>query len=234
MALLTRTLMCFVIMTVLIELAAAATYIVGGTNGGWDASTNLQTWASSQKFLVGDTLNFQYSPSHNVLEVSKADYDSCQASNSIQAYSGGSTMIPLSSAGKRYFICGTMGHCSQGMKLEVDTSLATTSTPPPTASPAVNLAPQESPSSTLPPSSDTPLASSLAPDTSAASPSPVKAPELAFSPTPATIDAMSSTESPTSISRTGSSSEPSAAALLNNKDSLTLGFGVMMMLILAF
>ncbi|KAM5580730.1 uclacyanin 1 [Rosa sericea] len=232
MAVLTRTLMSFAIMTVLVELATAATYTVGGPNGGWDATTNLQTWASSQTFLVGDNLNFQYSPSHNVLEVSKADYDSCQGSNSIQAYSGGSTTIPLSSAGKRYFICGTNGHCSQGMKLEVDTSLATTSAPP-TASPAVNLAPQESPSTTLPPSSDTPLASSLAPDTSAASPSPAQSPELAFSPTPTAID-IPSTESPTSISRTGSSPEPSAASSLNNKGGLTLGFGIMMMLFLAF
>ncbi|XP_004287916.1 PREDICTED: blue copper protein [Fragaria vesca subsp. vesca] len=233
MAVPTRTiLMSFVMMNVLVELAAAATYTVGGPNGGWDASTDLQTWASSQTFLVGDNLNFQYSPSHNVLEVSKADYDSCQGSNSIQAYSGGSTTIPLSSAGKRYFICGTIGHCSQGMKLEVGTSPATTSAPPPTASPAVNLAPQGSPSATLPPSSDTPLASSLAPDTSAASPSPAHSPELAFSPTPTAVT-IPATESPTSISRTGASSEPSAASSLN-KGGLTLGFGIMMILFLAF
>lgn len=177
--------------------------------------------------------DFQYSPSHNVLEVSKADYDSCQGSNSIQAYNGGSTTIPLSSPGKRYFICGTIGHCSQGMKLEVDTSLATTSAPPPTASPAANLAPQESPSTTLPPSSDTPLASSLAPETSAAAPPPAQSPELAFSPTPNAI-VIPSTESPTSISRTGFSPEPSAASSLNNKGGLTLGFGIVMMLFLAF
>lgn len=177
--------------------------------------------------------DFQYSPSHNVLEVSKADYDSCQGSNSIQAYNGGSTTIPLSSPGKRYFICGTIGHCSQGMKLEVDTSLATTSAPPPTASPAANLAPQESPSTTLPPSSDTPLASSLAPETSAVAPPPALSPELAFSPTPNAI-VIPSTESPTSISRTGSSPEPSAASSLNNKGGLTLGFGIVMVLFLAF
>lgn len=60
--------------------------------------------------LVALDADFLYSPSHNVLEVSKADYDCCQGSNSIQAYRGGSTTIPLSSAGKRYFICGTIGH----------------------------------------------------------------------------------------------------------------------------
>lgn len=61
MAVLPRTLMSFVIMTMLIELAMAATYTVGGPNGGWDATTDLQTWVSSQTFLVGDNLSKLFS-----------------------------------------------------------------------------------------------------------------------------------------------------------------------------
>lgn len=45
------------IMAMLMELAMAANYTVGAPNGGWDTSTNLQTWASSQSFLVGDNLS---------------------------------------------------------------------------------------------------------------------------------------------------------------------------------
>lgn len=51
-----RSLTCFALAALLIELAAAASYTVGGTNGGWDTTTDVQTWASSQKFSVGDTL----------------------------------------------------------------------------------------------------------------------------------------------------------------------------------
>lgn len=40
-----------------IELAAAANYLVGGPNGGWDEATNQQTWASSHSFRVGDNLS---------------------------------------------------------------------------------------------------------------------------------------------------------------------------------
>lgn len=55
--------MSLVVVTMLIELAMAATYMVGGPNGAWDSSTDLQTWASSQSFLVGDNLSklFPYS-----------------------------------------------------------------------------------------------------------------------------------------------------------------------------
>ncbi|XP_058773839.1 uclacyanin 1-like [Vicia villosa] len=121
---------------ILIKLAMATNHIVGGPNGGWDTSSDLQTWASSKQFSVGDNLVFQYPPNHNVVEVTKSDYDSCQQTNAIQSFNDGATTIPLTSQGKRYFICGTIGHCSQGMKIEIDT-LATQISPasPATASP---------------------------------------------------------------------------------------------------
>lgn len=50
-------LVSLVVVTMLIELAMAASYNVGGPNGGWDSTTDLQTWASSQTFLVGDNLS---------------------------------------------------------------------------------------------------------------------------------------------------------------------------------
>lgn len=56
-----------------------------------------------------------------MLEVSQVDYDACKNSDPIQKYSGGKKFIHLGSAGKRYFICGTTGHCSQGMRIEINT-----------------------------------------------------------------------------------------------------------------
>ncbi|PON48525.1 Phytocyanin domain containing protein [Parasponia andersonii] len=173
-----------VMAAMLIDLSMAATYTVGGTTG-WDTSSDPQTWASSKTFLVGDTLSFQYSPMHNVIEVPKSDYDACQTSNLIQVYNDGSTTIPLTSPGKRYFICGTAGHCQSGMKLEI-TTLATASSPPeaapPTSAPkssSPSSSPRSSSTRSPPLSSDSPLANSpssslspIAPSTESHGPAP--------------------------------------------------------------
>lgn len=89
---------------------------------------------------------FQYPPNHDVVEVTKADYDSCQPTNPIQSYNDGATTIPLTSPGQRYFICGTIGHCSQGMKVEVNTLATATTSATPAASPEDSTtSPAESP-----------------------------------------------------------------------------------------
>ncbi|XWS39554.1 hypothetical protein CRYUN_Cryun18bG0065500 [Craigia yunnanensis] len=204
----------------LIQLTMAANYTVGGSNGGWDSSTDIQTWVASKKFVVGDNLIFQYTPNHDVLEVTKADYDSCQTSSPIQTYNDGNTIIPLSSPGKRYFICGTLGHCSQGMQIEIDT-LATST--PPSSSPA----PKSSPS---PATSPAPSASP-APNSS---PSPAKSPESA-SGSPSSPDGPS-TESPgTSPSPSGLSPPPPPSSANRNsvRTCLTLGFGLLLMVLTA-
>lgn len=100
-----------------------------GNRAGWDTSADLKTWASTQQFSTGDVLVFKYSLVHSLVEVNKADYDSCSAASPIESYSDGNTAIKLSTAGKRYFICATPGHCNAGMKLEVDTQLARATVP---------------------------------------------------------------------------------------------------------
>ncbi|KAK6253040.1 hypothetical protein QUC31_014760 [Theobroma cacao] len=205
-----RTLVGLAATAMLIQLAMAANYTVGGPSGSWDSSTDLQTWVASQKFVVGDNLIFQYTPNHDVLEVRKADYDSCQTSSPIQTYNNGNTVISLSSPGKRYFICGTPGHCSQGMQIEIDT--LATSTPPAT-------------------SPSTPPSASPAPETS---PSPAKSPKSAPG-SPSSPD-VPSTESPgTSPSPSGLSPPPSPSSANRSsfQTSLTLGFGLVLMMLLA-
>ncbi|KAI4384983.1 hypothetical protein MLD38_003060 [Melastoma candidum] len=165
-----RTLLVISLATaaILAPFAAASTYTVGGSNGGWDTSTNLQSWGTAQTFSVGDTLVFQYSPNHDVTEVSKPEYDSCQATNPIQTNTGGSTTITLNSPGKRYFICTTPGHCTSGMKLQVDT-LAASSSSSPSNSPETSPSPAPA---DAPTHSFAPVSSKKA---SAPSPSLVKA-----------------------------------------------------------
>ncbi|KAE8696611.1 Basic helix-loop-helix DNA-binding superfamily protein [Hibiscus syriacus] len=149
-----RALLVFFAATAIVfQLAMAVDHTVGAPNGGWDTSTDLAAWARSQSFTVGDNLVFRYTSNHDVVEVTQANYDSCSISNSVETHTGGNTVIALSSPGRRYFICGTPGHCSQGMKVEIDT-LASAGTPPGSApgtpsSPEVPSA--ESPGSTPPP-----------------------------------------------------------------------------------
>ncbi|XP_012086403.1 uclacyanin 1-like [Jatropha curcas] len=204
-----------VIMSIVLKLAMAANYTVGGPIGGWDTTTDLQTWATSQSFLVGDNLIFQYGPTHNVFEVSKADYDSCQISNPIQTHSGSNTLIPLSSPGKRHFICGTAGHCSQGMKVEIDV-LATTTPSPPTASPT-------SPPPLVSPFTDPPV-SSPSPKTTALSPSQ-----------PQLFPKVSPSSSPTSFPSPNVSLPPLAPSSANRdslRASLTMGFSLVIMMLM--
>ncbi|KAH1074029.1 hypothetical protein J1N35_026357 [Gossypium stocksii] len=199
-----QTLVCLTAIGMFMELAMAANHTVGGASGGWDTSTDLQSWVASQTFAVGDNLIFQYTPNHDLLEVTKADHDSCQTSSPLQTYTDGNTVIPLTSPGKRYFICGTLGHCSQGMQIEIDT-LATST--PPSASPSPSSPPSASP----------------APETS---PSPANTPESAPG-SPLSPDAPSA-ESPTLASPPLSSANKSSS-----RTCLTLGFGLVLMVLLA-
>ncbi|KAK6918914.1 Phytocyanin domain [Dillenia turbinata] len=189
-----RAVINIAIVAMIIEVAMATTYKVGGPNGGWDLNTNLQAWASANSFVVGDSLSFQYTSFHDVVEVIKADYDSCLISTPIATYTSGSTIIALSTPGKRFFICGTPGHCIQGMKVEIDTLAA--SSPPPTSTsspppPAASSPPPTSPSSPPPAavSSPPPTASPISPATPKEGPSstPTNSPKSAPSQSPSSL-----------------------------------------------
>ncbi|KAD7478981.1 hypothetical protein R6Q59_005236 [Mikania micrantha] len=165
----TRTLMSVVATMMLFELALGADHNVGAP-GGWDTSTDLGSWASSETFTVDDNLVFTYTPNHDVVEVNKAGYDSCSISNAVSTNAVSPTTIKLSDAGTRYFICGTPGHCGQGMKVEIKTVAATTSGPPSATTPPSSGSPAPPASTTSPPSSagtPTPPASTPAKPSSA-------------------------------------------------------------------
>ncbi|KAF3320593.1 uclacyanin-3-like protein [Carex littledalei] len=125
-----KTFLCVLSMAFLVQIAMGVDYPVGGTAGGWDTNTDLSTWATGQTFVAGDSLTFKYPSSHDVVEVTKADYDTCSGSNPLGSYTGGSTTIKLTTPGKRYFICTTPGHCAAGMKLEVDVASSSAITAP--------------------------------------------------------------------------------------------------------
>ncbi|PWA60807.1 cupredoxin [Artemisia annua] len=106
---------------------SAEQHEVGGKQG-WDESTDFDTWASGQTFKVGDTLVFKYSPMHSVAELGSEDaYKKCDVGSATNSMSDGNSVVKLTKAGTRYFACGTMGHCGQGMKVKITTVSASSS-----------------------------------------------------------------------------------------------------------
>ncbi|CAK9311173.1 unnamed protein product [Citrullus colocynthis] len=97
----------------------ATTYIVGDTSG-WDISTDLDTWSQGKRFFVGDVLVFQYSSSASLNEVTRENFNTCNTTNVLKAYSSGNTTVTLSNPGQRFFVSGNRLLCLGGMKLQVN------------------------------------------------------------------------------------------------------------------
>ena len=112
---------------------------------------------------------------HTVAEVSSADYSACSASNSLQSYSDQNTKIALTAPGTRYFICGTVGHCSGGMKLAVKVSAAAATAPAASSPPADDGTPPETttPSASTPPATTTTAPTTRSTSTSTAGEAPL-------------------------------------------------------------
>ncbi|KAL5697960.1 hypothetical protein ACHQM5_029055 [Ranunculus cassubicifolius] len=100
--------------------------------GGASAYTN---WAASKNFMVGDTLVFNFGTGrHDVARVTKMEFDSCTATNTIGAIvMTGPANITLNTAGEHYYICTISGHCSLGQKLAINVSGISTTADPPTS-----------------------------------------------------------------------------------------------------
>ncbi|XP_073021510.1 mavicyanin-like [Primulina eburnea] len=100
----------------------AATVYDVGDSAGWTIIGNVDynQWSSSKIFKVDDTLIFNYDPQyHNVLQVSRSDFHSCDATSPIAAYSTGNDSIPIRTSGHYFYICGFVGHCQAGQKVDI-------------------------------------------------------------------------------------------------------------------
>ena len=66
---------------------------------------------------------FKYSSGlHSVVELgSESAYKNCDLGSAVNSMSSGNDVVKLNKAGTRYFACGTLGHCGQGMKVKVTT-----------------------------------------------------------------------------------------------------------------
>ncbi|CAL9245299.1 unnamed protein product [Arabidopsis halleri] len=122
--------------------SVASVHKVGGS-AGWTilGKVDYNKWTSSETFTAGDSLLFVYNHQfHNVKQVSRRDFLSCNATSAMATYTSGSDTVALTKPGHLYFLCGFPGHCQAGQKLHVLVAAAIVS---PTPSPA--LAPVPSP-----------------------------------------------------------------------------------------
>ncbi|XP_058103587.1 mavicyanin-like [Magnolia sinica] len=108
---------------VLIGSAIATEHQVGD-KAGWTLPPNpsfYEEWAKTKKFVVGDVLVFEYKTSvHNVLEVTKDDFDSCTQFKPIAMYYKSPTKITLKEPGQHFFYCGVGIHCEGAQKLVIN------------------------------------------------------------------------------------------------------------------
>ncbi|KAL2335191.1 hypothetical protein Fmac_016404 [Flemingia macrophylla] len=149
-----NTIFLALVATLIAKEAFAAQHVVGGSQG-WDQSTDFKTWISGQTFKVGDKLVFKYTSLHSVVELgSESAYKNCDISSPIKSLSTGNDVVKLDKPGTRYFTCGTLGHCSQGMKVKITTvkgnalSPALSPSSSPSSSPVSSSSPSLSPSFT--------------------------------------------------------------------------------------
>ncbi|CAN0925362.1 Uclacyanin 1 [Linum grandiflorum] len=128
-------LLCLISVGLLGRQALGAQHTVGGSQG-WEESTDFKSWASAQKFKVGDQLVFKYSSGlHSVVELgSESAYKSCDLGSSLNSMSTGNDAVKLDKPGTRYFACGTAGHCYQGMKVKISVESGSGSSTPASSS----------------------------------------------------------------------------------------------------
>ncbi|KAG8391505.1 hypothetical protein BUALT_Bualt01G0194700 [Buddleja alternifolia] len=128
-----------ILVLLLISPAAyAVTYTVGG-NRGWTTGIDYVTWTTGQTFTTNDSLVFNFDSSHDVDEVSPADFVSCNTGNPISSSSSNPTTISLTTVGTRYFICPRSNHCARGQRLIV--IVASGTFPPGTPLPPLDIDP---------------------------------------------------------------------------------------------
>ncbi|KAK9141728.1 hypothetical protein Syun_011128 [Stephania yunnanensis] len=89
---------------------------------GWRVTSQdaYRNWAANKDFEVGDVLIFNFiTNQHDVAEVTKEAFDSCNGNNTISLEFNGPARIRLNTSGDHYFICTFTGHCNAGQKLAI-------------------------------------------------------------------------------------------------------------------
>nr|XP_027102576.1 cucumber peeling cupredoxin-like [Coffea arabica] len=111
----------FIILPSLLIQSFGLEYIVGDSFWSIPTTNDFYTnWSSSHFFQTGDTLYFDFdSGLHNVMEVSRREYESCSADNPFKVFWDGPARVALMEEGVFYFVCSIANYCALGQKLSV-------------------------------------------------------------------------------------------------------------------
>ncbi|KAI7727727.1 hypothetical protein M8C21_006097 [Ambrosia artemisiifolia] len=108
-----------VICLLVVALQCDADIHVVGDSNGWNM--NISGWGSSKRFRTNDTILFYYPKGkHNVVRVTKVQYDGCFISKRDRVYTSGNDYLTVM-RGANYFICAFLGHCPS-MRIEIHTA----------------------------------------------------------------------------------------------------------------
>ncbi|OMP04466.1 Plastocyanin-like protein [Corchorus olitorius] len=134
-------------------------------NGGY--AENYNQWAERNRFQIGDSLVFVYTPNdESVLHVTAEAYKNCTVEAPLAEYKDGHTVVSLSKSGPYYFISGKKENCEKNEKLVVvvladrsnrSSTKNETSSPPspspinPPSPPPSDITPSPAPSAESPP-----------------------------------------------------------------------------------
>ncbi|XP_042491689.1 early nodulin-like protein 3 [Macadamia integrifolia] len=154
-------------LVLVMQTVGAFDFKVGDANG-WtvpaDASVNTYNqWAETKRFQIGDSILFVYpADKDSVLQVNKADYESCNTKSPIASFKDGHTSFKFDTNGPHYFISGVPENCKKNEKIVVvvmadrsnraSTTNQTSSASPPSPSGPIENAPAPSPGMEIAPS----------------------------------------------------------------------------------
>ncbi|CAA2967306.1 mavicyanin-like [Olea europaea subsp. europaea] len=138
----------FFILTSLVQVSIGEVHKVGDS-AGWTTIGNVdyKQWSAKINFQIGDVIVFEYNPQfHNVMQVTHAEYRSCNASSPISTHTTGNDSITINTRGHHYFICAVPGHCQSGQKVDINVLRTPSVAPSPFASSSpVDTVPTPSP-----------------------------------------------------------------------------------------
>ncbi|KAL9361625.1 hypothetical protein Peur_044410 [Populus x canadensis] len=122
-----------IIAVALLEGATSGTKYEVGDDYGWRVPENrshYENWVRGKKFEVGDSLEFNWTATHNVLEVTtKTEYDACVKTNGNLKNISPAT-FDLTENGTYYYICTIGSHCDLGQKVTIVVGNGSSSSPP--------------------------------------------------------------------------------------------------------
>ncbi|KAF6164504.1 hypothetical protein GIB67_025330 [Kingdonia uniflora] len=139
--------LCVVVAVSLVAVTKASNVFKVGDTSGWrqpeDNTTEIYNqWAAEKRFLVGDSLVFEYKAEDSVLVVNKSGYYHCNTTKPISTFNNGKTMIKLDNPGPIYFISGALDHCKNGQRLIINVMTLHPPTPP--SPPSIAVPPAQS------------------------------------------------------------------------------------------